>query len=199
MDVTHRIQVIGDELLGVGGEAATLFSELVLCENPSRPVQFAISASVRYPLSSVLSRAPSDIFGKLAERIVLGLGLHDLKTHPEPDAVFARYKALVDEILSKTASILYVLTVPREAFPECAPEVAAFNERLKSLEGDRVRILDFALHVENFERDQVLRGKFARSLYDSNGMPTSLCHTLLGLFIERRIFNLQKESDNESH
>lgn len=195
--MTHRIQVIGDELMGVGGEAAALFSELVLCENPSRPVQFAISASVRYPLSTVLSRAPSDIFGKLAERIVIGLGLHELKVRPEPEEVFCSYKALVEEILSKTSSVLYLLTVPREAFRECATEVNAFNERLKTLGCDRVHILDFAQHVESFERDQVLRGKFARSLYDSSGMPTSLCHTLLGLFIERRIFNIQKEPENE--
>ncbi len=194
--MTHRIQVIGDELMGVGGEAAALFSELVLCENPSRPVQFAISASVRYPLSTVLSRAPSDIFGKLAERIVLGLGLHELKAHPYPEEVFRSYRALVEEILSKTASVLYLLTVPREAFKECPAEVDAFNERLRTLENSRVRILDFARHVESFERDQVLRGKFARSLYDSNGMPTSLCHTLLGLFIEQRIFNIQKEPEN---
>lgn len=195
--MTHRIQVIGDELMGVGGEAAALFSELVLCENPSRPVQFAISASVRYPISTVLSRAPSDIFGKLAERIVIGLGLHELKAHPYPEDVFRSYRTLVEEILSKTSSILYLLTVPCEAFKECAAEVEAFNERLRTLENSRVRILDFARHVESFERDQVLRGKFARSLYDSNGMPTSLCHTLLGLFIERRIFNIQKEPENE--
>ncbi len=194
--MTHRIQVIGDELMGAGGEAAALFSELVLCENPSRPVQFAISASVRYPLSTVLSRAPSDIFGKLAERIVLGLGLHELKVHPCPEDVFRSYEALVEEILSKTTSILYLLTVPGEAFKECSAEVESFNEKLRGLESPRVLILDFARHVESFERDQILRGKFARSLYDSNGMPTSLCHTLLGLFIERRIFNIQKEPEN---
>lgn len=194
--MTHRIQVIGDELMGVGGEAATLFSELLLCENPSRPLQFAISASIRYPLSTVLSRAPSDIFGKLAERIVIGLGLHELKAHPVPDDVFRTYRELVEEILSKTASVLYLLTVPREAFRDCAVEVEAFNQRLRTLGGDRVLVLDFARHVESFERDQVLRGKFARSLYDSNGMPTSLCHALLGLFIARRIFNIQKEPEN---
>ena len=86
--------------MGVGGEAATLFSELLLCEYPTRPVQFAISASVRYPLSTVIARAPGDIFGKLAERIVLGLGLHELRQVADGEKVFASYKILVDEILS---------------------------------------------------------------------------------------------------
>ena len=89
--MTHRIQVIGDELMGADGEAATLFSEMVLCEYPTRPVQFAISPLVRYPLASVLSRAPCDIFGKLAERIVLGLGLHELRLGADAEKVFAAY------------------------------------------------------------------------------------------------------------
>ncbi len=195
--MTHRIQIIGDELFGVGGEAADLFSELVLCENPSRPVQFAISATVRYPIATVQERAPSDIFGKLAERIVLGLGLHEMRMRPNPEEVFLSYESLVSEILSKTASVLYLLTIPREAFPDLAFEVESFNARVRALDdGDRVHVLDFARHVEEFERDQVLRGKFARSLYDSNGMATSLCHMLLGLFIERRIFNIKKEPEN---
>lgn len=196
--MTHRIQVIGDELMGVEGEAATLFSEIVLCENPSRPVQFAISAQVRYPLVTVLSRAPYEIFGKLAERIVLGVGLHELKMTPEADKAFESYKLLVDEILSKTSSVLYLLTIPRQAFPDCATEILALNGMIRSLDnGDRIHVMDFAEHVERFEKDQILRGKFARSLYDSNRIPTSLCHVLLGLFLSRRIFNLNKEPENE--
>ena len=195
--MTHRIQIIGDELMGVNAEAATLFSELVLCEYPTRPMQFAISGSVRYPISTVIARAPGDIFGKLAERIVLGLGLHELRSVADADQVFALYKTLLEEILSKTSSVLYLLTIPRQALPECAAVVEAFNEKVRAMDdGDRVHVLDFALHVENFEKDQLQRGKFARSLYDSNHLPTSLCHVLLGLFIARRIFNTKKESEN---
>lgn len=183
--------------MGVGGEAATLFSELLLCEYPTRPVQFAISASVRYPLSTVIARAPGDIFGKLAERIVLGLGLHELRQVADGEKVFASYKILVDEILSKTTSVLYLLTIPEQALPECGTEVLTFNQKLRELDdANRVHVLDFAAHVEHFERDQLQRGKFARSLFDSNHIPTSLCTTLLGLFVERRIFNTKKESEN---
>ena len=65
---------------------------------------------------------------------------------------------------------------------------------MRTLEnGDRVHVLDFAAHVENFEKEQLLRGKFARSLYDSNHASTSLGHTLLGLFLSRRIFSIKKE------
>ena len=195
--MTHRIQIISDELMGADAEAAELFSEIVLCENPTRPVQFAISSSVRYPLSTVLSRAPYDIFGKLAERIVLGLGLHELRTVTDADAVFASYKLLLDELLSKTASVLYLITIPKKAFPEGETEVSKFNEKVRGLDdGDRVHVLDFDSHVENFEKAQLLRGKFARSLYDSNHNPTSLCHTLLGLFLSQRIFNSKKELEN---
>ncbi|MEE3340899.1 MAG: hypothetical protein VZR14_09250 [Hallerella sp.] len=195
--MTHRIQIIGDELMGVSGEAATLFSELLLCEYPARPIQFAISTSVRYPLATVISRAPGDIFGKLAERIVLGLGLHEFRQVADAEKVFSTYKILVDEILSKTTSVLYLLTIPAQALPECGTQVQLFNEKVRGLDdGNRVHILDFALHVDRFEQDQLQRGKFARSLFDSNHIPTSLCNTLLGLFIEKRIFNTKKESEN---
>ena len=130
--MTHRIQVIGDELMGADGEAATLFSEMVLCEYPTRPVQFAISPLVRYPLASVLSRAPCDIFGKLAERIVLGLGLHELRLGADAEKVFAVYKRLCEEILSKTSSVLYLLTIPQEAFPEAATEVEKLNGKMET-------------------------------------------------------------------
>lgn len=183
--------------MGADGEAAALFSEIVLCENPSRPVQFAISAQVRYPIESLLSRAPYEIFGKLSERIVLALGLHELRMRPDPACAFASYKILIDEILSKTASVLYLLTIPAQAFPECASEVEAFNLQVRGMDdGDRVHVMDFAKHVDSFEKDQILRGKFARSLYDSTDRPTSLCHTLLGLFLSRRIFNTKKEDEN---
>ena len=195
--MTHRIQIIGDELLGADGEAAQLFSELLLCEYPTRPLQFAISSSVRYPLSTVISRAPVDIFGKLAERIVLGLGLRELKAVGEAEKAFADYAKLVQEILSKTSSVLYLLTIPARMLPECSSELEAFNRKVLLLDdGNRVHVLDFSLHVEQFEKDQLARGKFARSLFDSNNMPTSLCDTLLGLFIERKIFNIKKESED---
>jgi len=183
--------------MGVSGEAASLFSELLLCEYPTRPIQFAISASVRYPLATVISRAPGDIFGKLAERIVLGLGLHELRQVTDAGKVFLTYKTLVDEILSKTTSVLYLLTIPQQALPECGSQVLLLNEKIRELDDtNRIHVLDFALHVERFEQDQLQRGKFARSLFDSNHIPTSLCNTLLGLFIEKRIFNTKKESEN---
>lgn len=193
--MTHRIQVIGDELFGADGEAAALFSELLLCENPSRPLQFAISASVRFSLDSLLARAPSDILGKQAEWVVLGLGLHELKMVADADKAFVPYKALVDDIVSKTSSLLCLLTIPGEALPECASFVEEFNEKLKSLKSARVRVLDFAEYVADYENAQLERGKFARSLYDSSHLPTSLCHVLLGLFIQKNFFK-QKESEN---
>ena len=195
--MTHRIQIIGDELMGVNGEAASLFSELLLCEYPTRPMQFAIAGSIRYPISTVIARAPGDIFGKHAERIVLGLGLHELRAVADADQVFTQYKILLEEILSKTSSVLYLLTIPRQALPECVAALEAFNEQVRAMEnGARVHVLDFASHLEDFEKDQLQRGKFARSLYDSNHLPTSLCHVLLGLFIARRIYNTQKETEN---
>lgn len=183
--------------MGIDGEAAVLFSELLLCKHPQLPVQFALSASVRHPLSTVLQRAPGEIFGKHAERIVLGLGLHELKMGAELGEALKAYRVLVEEILSKTSSVLYLLTVPVEMLPERTSEVERLNAEMFSLE-DRIRVhvLDFAKQVKNFEEDQVKKGKFARSLYDSNALPTSLCHALLGLFIECGIFNKEKEFEN---
>lgn len=184
--------------MGIDGEAAVLFSELLLCKHSQLPVQFALSASVRHSLSTVLQRAPGEIFGKHAERIVLGLGLHELKLSPNPGEAFEAYKLLVEEILSKTSSVLFLLTIPTEMLPARTADVEAFNKNMSALE-DRVRVhvLDFARHVKNFEEDQVKKGKFARSLYDSNALPTSLCHVLLGLFIECGIFNKEIENGHE--
>lgn len=190
----NRILIIGDELFGQEGQAATLFSELLLSENPTRPIQFAIYAPLKLTLSTLLSRAPADILGKKAGRILLGVGLHELKTQMNAEKTFEAYHALIEEILSKTTSVLYLVTIPQESLPEWASEVKALNARLAALDdNDRIHVLDFAACVAKYNELQLERGKFARSLYDESDQSTSLCHMLLGLFIQKQIFNTNKE------
>jgi hypothetical protein len=190
----NRILVIGDELFGTNGEAATLFSELLLCENPTRAIQFALYAPVKLTLPALLTRAPVDILGKQAARIVLGVGLRELRTQMDAEKTDVAYNALIDEILSKTNSVLYIVTIPQEALPEWASEVKALNTKLIALEeNERIHVLDFASFVSQYNELQLERGKFARSLYDESNRPTSLCHMLLGLFIQKQIFNTNKE------
>ena len=192
--MNNRILIIGDELFGADGEAAARFSELVLCENPTMPVQFAIYAPVKLSLGALLLRAPSDIIGKQAGKIVLGAGLRELRTQMDADSAFAAYEALVRELVNKTEALLYPVTIPPEALPEWTSEVRKFNGRVLSLaDPARVFPVDFAAYVGNFNKKQLERGKFARSLFGESGAPGPLCFMLLGICLREFIFKVKEK------
>lgn len=187
----NRILVIGDELFGEQGEAASRFAELLLCTQANRPIQFSINAPVVLSIPQLAARASSDIIGKRAGRIIFGLGLRDLRRGGvDYNQVFDHYNMLADEILSKTMSPLHFLTIPVDSFP-CAPaQIGALNELILGFEKKnpkRVKIFDFSVHVDRFKEKQLERGKFGRSLYTEDGKPTSLCHTLLALFLQDEV------------
>lgn len=187
----NRILIIGDELLGEQGEAANRFAELLLCREANRPIQFFINAPALQTLSQLESRASSDIIGKKAGRLIFGLGLKELKRGGADYAkVFQLYNVLADEILSKTMSPVHFLTIPADMLPVAPGQVTALNEMImgfREKNPDRVKILDFAAHVEIFKEKQLERGKFGRSLYTEEGKPTSLCNTLLAVFLYEQI------------
>lgn len=183
----NRILIIGDELFGEQGEAANRCSEMILCREANRPIQFSINAPAPQTMAQLFTRASSDIIGKKAGRIILGLGLRELKRGGvDYNGVFERYSALADELLSKTLSPLHFLTIPEEMFPPEPAQLIALNERISELcarNEKRVFVEDFAAHVAKYKEKQLERGKFGRSLYTEEGKPTSLCNMLLGLFI----------------
>ncbi len=187
----NRILIIGDELLGEQGEAANRFAELLLCREASRPIQFFINAPAIQSISQFVSRASSDIIGKKAGRMIFGLGLKDLKRGgADYNKVFEQYSALADEIISKTLSPLHFLTIPTDMLPVAPAQVGALNEMIMGFRNknpERVKILDFASHVEIFKEKQLERGKFGRSLYTEEGKATSLCNTLLAVFLYEQI------------
>jgi len=184
----NRILIIGDELFGDSGEVATRCAEMLLCKAPSRPMQFSINAPVPLSIAQLISRASSDIIGKKAGRIVVGLGLHDLKKAPADAArVVENYGLLVEELVNKTLSGIFVVTVPHEILPEAGEQVGLLDEAIRGFSktyGARVKVFDFAAHVETFREKQLERGKFARSLYSDDAKPTSLCVTLQSLFLQ---------------
>lgn len=184
----NRILIIGDELFGEQGEVATRVAEMLLCREPSRPMQFSINSPVPLSIPQLISRAASDIIGKKARRILLGLGLHDLKKDPLQGACIAEnYANLVEELVSKTRSAIFAVTIPPDNLPASGDQVALINDRLLALEGlypDRVKVFNFAAHTESFREKQLERGKFARSLYSDDAKPTSLCITLHSLFLQ---------------
>ena len=75
----NRILIIGDELFGEQGESANRFAEILLCREANRPVQFSINAPAPQTLQQLYDRASADIIGKKAGRIIVGLGLKELK------------------------------------------------------------------------------------------------------------------------
>lgn len=183
----NRILILGDEFLGEQGEAANRCSEMILCREANRPIQFSINAPAPQTMNQLLARASSDIIGKKAGRMIVGLGLRELKRGGvDYNGVFERYSALVDELLSKTLSPLHFLTIPEDMFPQGPDQIRALNELIASLAGrneKRVFIENFAAHVAYFKEKQLERGKFGRSLYTEEGKPTPLCNMLLGLFM----------------
>ena len=182
-----RILIIGDELLGEQGEAANRFAEILLCRDANRPVQFSINAPAPQSLRQLFDRASADIIGKKAGRMIVGLGLKELKRGGNDyKAVFSLYQTLVDEILSKTLAPIYFLTIPEDMFPAAPSQLTALNECIRTFaakDNKRVRILDFAAYVAEFKEKQLERGKFGRSLYTEEGLPTSICNTFLALFL----------------
>lgn len=183
----NRILIIGDELFGEQGEAANRFAEILLCREANRPVQFSINAPAPQSLQQLYDRASADIIGKKAGRIIVGLGLKELKRGGKDyNGVFASYEKLADEILSKTLAPIHFLTIPEDMFPAAPSQLTALNERIRALQEKdekRVKILDFAAYVANFKEKQLERGKFGRSLYTEEGAPTSICNTFMALFL----------------
>ena len=184
----NRILIIGDELLGSEGEAAFRCSEMLLCAEPNRPMQFSINAPMSLSIPQLFARASSDIIGKKAGRIVLGLGYNDLKRERGVAEVVAEhYRTLLEELLKKTQSGLDLLTIPTEMLPEGGDQVAALNQSIRDfvdMAPDRVKIFDWEAHVQKFQTKQEERGKFGRSLFSEASKPTSLCVTLLSMFLE---------------
>ena len=183
----NRILIIGDELLGDQGEAANRFAEILLCRDANRPIQFSINAPAPQSLRQLVERASADIIGKKAGRIIIGLGLKELKRGGNDyQGVFAVYESLATEILNKTLAPIYFLTIPEDMFPMAPSQLTALNELIRSLakkDERRVKILDYAAYVADFKEKQLERGKFGRSLYTDEGIPTSICNTFLALFL----------------
>lgn len=183
----NRILIIGDELLGEQGEAANRFAEILLCRDANRPVQFSINAPAPQSLRQLFDRASADIIGKKAGRIIVGLGLKELKRGGNDyKGVFSLYQTLADEILSKTLAPVHFLTIPEDMFPAAPSQLTALNECIRTFaakDEKRVKILDFASYVAEFKEKQLERGKFGRSLYTDEGNPTSICNTFLALFL----------------
>ncbi len=184
----NRILIIGDEMLGSEGEAAFRCSEMLLCAEPNRPMQFSINAPLPLSIPQLFARASSDVIGKKAGRIVLALGLSDLKRERgSAEAVAENYRTLLDELLKKTQSELDLLTIPTEMLPEGADQVELLNQSIRGfvdLAPERIGVFDWESHVRKFLEKQEERGKFGRSLFSEAPKPTSLCITLLSMFLE---------------
>lgn len=183
----NRILVIADELFGENGEAASRFSELLLCREPSRPLQFVLNAPLLYPLQQLPAKIAFDVIGKQAKRVILGVGSRELGHGANPPDLFKGLETLVHEILLKTTSFVYLVTIPPEAIPEAPSSAILWNSKLKGLASERVLILDYANAVNTFKEQQLARGKFARTLYGETGKVTSTGLTLLALFLQDNI------------
>lgn len=193
----NRVLVIGDELFGPKGEAANRFVEAVLCREPSRPIQFSLNVPIAVSLSQLKARLSSDVIGKNAGRIIVGLGLRELNQGGADGASVANILLLlVNELVNKTQSRLFLLTIPSEMFPIAVNEVEFLNTSIREIikmNENRIVLLDFAKYAEEFKEKQMARGKFGRSLFMENGEATSLCCMLLALYLQEKLVEDLKE------
>ncbi len=193
----NRVLVIGDELFGPKGEAANRFVEAVLCREPSRPIQFSLNVPIAVSLSQLKARLSSDVIGKNAGRIIVGLGLRELNQDGADGASVANILLLlVNELVNKTQSRLFLLTIPSEMFPIAVNEVEFLNTSIREIikmNENRIVLLDFAKYAEEFKEKQMARGKFGRSLFMENGEATSLCCMLLALYLQEKLVEDLKE------
>lgn len=188
----NRILIIADELFGENGEAAERFSELLLCSEPERPLQFVLNAPLPYSLRELLQKVAPDVIGKQADRIFLGLGLRELRRGADVEELAATLAELLKDVLLKTNSRIFLVTVPGAAFAEVPSAVERWNEVLRNAAGERVCVLDFAAHVAEFRERQLSRGKFARSLFDGSGVPTPICCMLLSLYLQKMFYQTRE-------
>ena len=193
----NRVLVIGDELFGPKGEAANRFVEAVLCRDPSRPIQFSLNVPIAVSLSQLKARLSSDVIGKNAGRIIVGLGLRELNQGGADGASVANILLLlVNELVNKTQSRLFLLTIPSEMFPIAVNEIEFLNTSIREIikmNENRIVLLDFAKYAEEFKEKQMARGKFGRSLFMENGEATSLCCMLLALYLQEKLVEDLKE------
>ena len=193
----NRVLVIGDELFGPKGEAANRFVEAVLCREPSRPIQFSLNVPIAVSLSQLKARLSSDVIGKNAGRISVGLGLRELNQGGADGASVANILLLlVNELVNKTQSRLFLLTIPSEMFPIAVNEVEFLNTSIREIikmNENRIVLLDFAKYADEFKEKQMARGKFGRSLFMENGEATSLCCMLLALYLQEKLVEDLKE------
>jgi len=184
-------------MFGSKGEAANRFVEAVLCREPSRPIQFSVNVPVAVSLSQLKARLSSDIIGKNAGRVIMGFGLRELNHGGADGASIANlYGNIVNELVNKTQSRLFLLTIPGGMFPIAVPEVEFLNSSIREISAtneNRIVLLDFAQFAETFREKQMERGKFGRSLFMENGEPTSLCCMLLALYLQDRLVEDLKE------
>jgi len=183
-------------MFGSKGEAANRFVEAVLCREPSRPIQFSVNVPVAVSLSQIRARLSSDIIGKNAGRIIMGLGLRELN-HGGADgaSVAAIYETVVNELVNKTQARIFLLTIPSEMFPIAVSEVEYLNSVIREIcsANERVTLLDFAKFAATFKEKQMERGKFGRSLFMEDGSPSSLCCMLLALYLQDELVKDLKE------
>ena len=193
----NRVLVIGDELFGPKGEAANRFVEAVLCREPSRPIQFSLNVPIAVSLSQLKARLSSDVIGKNAGRIIVGLGLRELNQGGADGASVANILLLlVNELVNKTQSRLFLLTIPSEMFPIAVNEIEFLNTSIREIikmNENRIVLLDFAKYADEFKEKQMARGKFGRSLFMENGEATSLCCMLLALYLQEKLVEDLKE------
>lgn len=184
----NRILIIGDSLLGEHGEVASRCSEMLLCTLPNRPIQFSLEAPTLLSIPQLLARASANIIGKRPGRIVLALGFDELRRARGDGAkVMACYGALVEELLKKTQTPLNLVTIPKDLLIQDEEQIDLLNGAIRSFkekDPGRITIFDFEQKSESFKEKQAERGKFARSLYSEQGKPTSLCETLLSMFLQ---------------
>lgn len=181
----NRTLVIADEMFGPRGEAAELFSQLLLCLEPERPRQFVFNTPLYGSIESLYAKQELDIIGKQAGRIIFGVGLRELRRGVPPEELFNLFRKLILDVSVRITAEIYLVTIPEAASPNTPFSINHWNDLIGTLQSSNIILLDFAKEETLFQQRQLARGKFVRNLWNEEGEPTPMCLTLLALFLQK--------------
>ena len=186
----NRILLLGDELFGPCGEAALRFSELLLAKEQTRKLQFILNAPIPYSLKELQKKIAMDVTGKQASKIIVGIGLHEIKTGKDFSYLKELFDFIFSEIKQKSNARIFVLTIPLAFCPEAVSVTEALNQFFFSSEDARLSVFDFNKAFTEFSESQKANGKFARTLLDDTYLPTSITETFLGMFLQESMSDI---------
>jgi len=183
--VKNRYLLIGDPYWGVESGTPGLFADLLLCKNPTLPLDFLIDSSSRNTLDRLFQTCPREIIGRKAGTTILCAGWTELQGPDTVESVIERFDRLVQEIQHNSQTQLWIMTLPENSMADSnllQRKLKRFNDFIRTdIIKMQLKILDFDAMVQDYQHLQKARQDMMRSLFTETGELNGLGQMLLAL------------------